>query len=163
MGLTVATRSTSDPNEFGAWLRQNFDDIGVAVNEAVDEAITDGALVMRETIMSTGTKRYPGSDNAWKSGWRGRNSGEMRYGTGDSRWEIGKMFGAVKSAMLESSNRHAKGEFGWLDIQEDYFIYQDKGFRHWITGETIPAMNALRDGYTHAVTIIEKRLKEIFK
>jgi len=155
--------ATDDPNAFGSALSKGVDNVGRKIASAVDEAINDGALVMRETIMSTGTRRYPGSDNAWKSAWRGKNSGELRYGTGDARFETGKMVNAVKSSMLESSNVKASGEFGWLNTQEEYFIYQDKGFRHWITGDKIPAMNALRDGYTQAVIVVQKRLKEIFK
>jgi hypothetical protein len=154
---------TNDPGKFGEWLKSNLNDVGVKINLAVNEAVTDGAVVMRETIMSTGTKRYPGTRDAWKSAWRGKNSGELRYGTGDARFETGKMVNAVKSAMLESSNTKASGVFGWLNTQEEYFIYQDKGFRHWITGDKIPAMNALRDGYTQAITVVEKRLKEMFR
>lgn len=156
-------KSTNNPEEWGNWLRQNLDDVGVKINLAVDEAINDGAVAMRETIMTSGTKRYPNTDRAWKSAWRGKNSGELRYGTGDSRFETGQMVNAVKSRMLESSNTKASGVFGWLDTQEKYFLYQDKGFRHWITGENIPAMNALRDAYTHAISVVEKRLKEVFK
>jgi len=156
-------RSTNDPNQFGEWLKANMDDIGVNINLVVDEAVTDGALVMRETILTTGTRRFPGGQNAWKSAWRGRNSGELRYGTGEARFETGKMLNAVKSSMLESSNVKAKGEFGWLDTQEEYFIHQDKGFEHWITGDKIPAMNALREGYTQAIMLVQKRLKEMFK
>lgn len=156
-------RKTSNPDEFGEFLKANFDDIGVKINLAVNEAINDGAVVMRETIMTTGTRRYPGTDNAWKSAWRGRNSGEMRYGTGDARFETGKMVNAVDAKMVEVSNQKSKGEFGWLKLQEDYFIFQDQGFTHWITGDKIPAMNALRDAYTHAITVVEKRLKDMFK
>jgi hypothetical protein len=65
--------------------------------------------------------------------------------------------------MLESTNTTAKGEFGWLNVQEKYFVYQDKGFKHWITGDRIPAMNALRDGYTQAMMVVQKRLKEMFR
>lgn len=156
-------RATSDPNQFGEWLKANVDDVGVKINLAVNEAINDGAVVMRETIMTTGTKRYPGTDSAWKSAWRGRNSKELRYGSGDSRFETGKMLNAVDAKMLEVSSRKSKGVFGWLNTQEDYFVYQDQGFTHWITGDKIPAMNALRDAYTHAISLVEKRLKEIFK
>lgn len=155
--------ATDDPTKFGSALSKGLDDVGKKIASAVDEAITDGAVVMRETIMSTGTKRYPGTQDAWKSAWRGKNSGELRYGTGDARFETGKMVNAVKSAMLESSNTKASGVFGWLNTQEEYFVYQDKGFRHWITGENIPAMNALRDGYTQAIIVVQKRLKEMFK
>jgi len=155
--------ATDDPTKFGSALSKGLDDVGKRIASAVDEAITDGALVMRETILSTGTQRYPGTQDAWKSAWRGKNSGELRYGTGDARFETGKMVNAVKSAMLESSNTKASGVFGWLNTQEEYFIYQDKGFRHWITGEKIPAMNALRDGYTQAIIVVQKRLKEMFK
>lgn len=156
-------KKTNNPEEFGQFLKANLDDIGVKINVAVNEAINDGAVVMRETIMTTGTKRYPGTEDAWKSGWRGRNSGEMRYGTGDARFETGKMVNAVDAKMLEVSSRKSKGVFGWLNTQEDYFIFQEKGFTHWITGDKIPAMNSLRDAYTHAVTLVEKRLKEMFK
>jgi hypothetical protein len=149
-------RSTSDPNQFGEWLKANMDDVGVNINLVVDEAVTDGAVVMREIIMSTGTNKD------WGSSWPSRAFGRKSSST-EARYDTGEMLNSVKSAMLEVSPRKSSGVFGWLNNQQDYFIYQDKGFTHWISGDKIPAMNALREGYSHAISIVEKRLKEIFK
>lgn len=42
-------------------------------------------------------------------------------------------------------------EFGWFgeDFMQ-YFLFQEEGFRHWVSGKMVPAMNALRDADTQA-------------
>lgn len=149
-------RETDDPEKWGQYLKQDIYGMKERLETIVEDTIDEAAVVMKDTIMSTGTNKV------WKSAWKGRNSGVLRYGTDNTRYDAGWMRNAVKARMKERSATRAAGEFGWLDKQEDYYIYQDQGFTHWITGEKIPAMNALRDAATYAKVTIEKRLRDIF-
>jgi hypothetical protein len=149
--------ATNDPDKWGQYLKKDVYTMKDRLVTIVEETIEDAAVVMRDTIMTTGTNKQ------WKSPWRGRNSGYLRYGSDEARYDMGWMKKAVKARMKERTQTKASGEFGWLDQQEDYYIYQDQGFTHWITGDKIPAMNALRDAATFARVTIEKRLRDIFQ
>jgi hypothetical protein len=149
--------ATDDPEKWGQYLKKDFYTMSDRLNTIVEETIEDAALVMKDTIMTTGTNKV------WKSPWKGRNSGYLRYGSDEARYDAGWMKKAVKAGMRERGPKVFRGEFGWLYQQEDYYVYQDKGFRHYITGEQIPAMNALRDAATFARVTIEKRLRDIFE
>lgn len=148
--------ATNDPEKWGQYLKKDIYTMKDRLETIVEDTIDESAVIMKDIIMSTGT------DKMWKSPWRGRNSGMVRYGSTTARFDAGLMVKAVKARMKERTSTSARGEFGWLDSQEDYYVYQDKGFTHWITGDKIPAMNALRDAATYARTTIEKRLRDVF-
>lgn len=64
--------------------------------------------------------------------------------SGPGRVDTGLMIQSVKYR-TEISNGSIVGEFGWLDDQEMYFLYQEKGFTNWLSGASIPGMMALMD------------------
>lgn len=148
--------ATNDPEKWGQYLKQDFYKLGEKIKVIVHDTIDESAVVMKDTIMTSGTNKL------WKSAWRGRNSGMLRYGSDLDRVDAGWMKKAVKSRMIQSGPKMAAGKFGWLDQQEEYYIYQDQGFTHWITDEKIRGMNALRDAVTYAKVTVEKRLRDVF-
>jgi len=145
-----------DPNNFGRWAETKIGSSESMVKNIVDTAVTEGASVMREIISNQGTNKDWGS--SWPSRAQGRKSS-----SGIGRIDTGEMLKSVDSKIVQSGKGRTVGEFGWLNNQEEYFIYQDKGFRHWISGESIPAMNALRNAYTYAVYIVEAEIKKVFR
>lgn len=143
-----------DPNEFARRLNGKIDKAGSTIQEAVQIAIDAGASNMRENIMTRGTNKE------WSSSWPSRAYGRKSRST-EARFDTGEMRDSVTSRLLVSTKNRSAGEFGWLDNQEDYFKYQDKGFTHR-NGAVIPAMNALRDARTYAISIVKEQIKRIF-
>lgn len=127
------------PQDFSRWAKSKVSNVDKTLDGAVNVAINEGVNAMREMIMTRGVP--PKS----------------------ARYDTGLMFESVDSRILESSPEHVAGEFGWTVEQEKYFVYQEKGFRHYVSGKQIPAMNALRDAFTFAVTVLDKEIKKVFK
>lgn len=145
-----------DPNNFGRWAETKIGSTESMVKNIVDTGITEGASVMREIISNQGTNKDWGA--SWPSRAQGRKSS-----SGVGRIDTGEMLKSVDSKIIQSSGGRTVGEFGWLNNQQDYFLYQDNSFRHWITGQTIPAMNALRNAYTYAVYVVETEIQKVFR
>jgi hypothetical protein len=140
---------------FSNWANRTPDEVSSTAQTIVTNTIQESAFLMRETIMTTGTNKDWGK--SWPSRAQGRKSS-----SGPARFDTGEMRDSVDSQIIRSSRRIVSGEFGWLRNQQDYFIYQDKGFTHF-GGAVIPAMNALRDAFTYAVTTIDSELKKAFR
>lgn len=93
----------------------------------VQGAIEEGAEAMEMVIATSGT------------GWKDRQG----------RVETGKMLDHVKEFGTERDGNRVEGKFGW-DDPENYFIYQEQGFRHWISGKDVVPMHALLTGFVAA-------------
>lgn len=61
------------------------------------------------------------------------------------RVETGKMRDSITSRVVTDSADRVQAHFGWLETREDYFAYQEGGFRHKGSGQDIPGMYALVD------------------
>ena len=114
-------------------------------NDVIDEVTDDGAELMREYIMTRATDKV-----------------RERYGR-EGRYRPGKaMYKAVKSG-TKQNRRSVVGTFGWgVDgsANEDYFRFQEEGFRHWISGEDIVPMHALLDAYMETRERFFARMRE---
>jgi hypothetical protein len=141
--------------DFSNWADRSADEISSTAESILTSTIDEAAFFMRETIMTTGTNKDWG--RSWPSRAQGRKSGST-----EARFDTGEMRDSVKHRVLRSSKRFVSGEFGWLDNQQDYFKFQDNGFTHR-NGAVIPAMNALRDAFTYAVTTVDDKLKKAFR
>jgi hypothetical protein len=73
------------------------------------------------------------------------------------RIESEDMINAVDFKKVASGATFSTWTFGWTDTFEKYFGYQESGFRHYLSGEAIPAMHALKDASDTA----RDRLKEV--
>lgn len=116
----------------------------------MEALVEDAAALMKDLIASRGTNR------AWSDSWPSR-AGGRRWGSGPGRIDSGDMFDNVKSKVTYSSNT-ITGEFGWLDTQEMYYLFQEDGFTHFISGEHIPGMLALQDAGIQAQQEFIRRL-----
>lgn len=70
---------------------------------------------------------------------------QQRVDTGHMRSEI--------SAQTERTGNTITGEWGWLDDEEDYFYYQDAGFRH-VGGQWVEGMFSIRSSLDEAEEIL---------
>lgn len=123
------------PTEF---VNTPFKAVGLVTNNFDMEALVeDAAALMKDLIASRGRNR------SWEDSWPSR-AGGRRWGSGPGRIDSGEMFDNVKSR-VEYSSDTIKGEFGWLDNEEMYYLFQEDGFTHFISGEYIPGMLALQD------------------
>lgn len=132
-------RKGSVPEDFGRWAKETIVNTENSLDGAVKVALSEGVNVMRGNIMTRGVP--PKS----------------------ARYDTGLMFDSVEYKMLSSLPSRVSGEFGWTDEQRKYFVYQEKGFQHYLSGKKIPAMNALRDAFSYAVNVLDKEIKRVFK
>lgn len=133
------------------WARQLILKIEKVAEVAVEETIVESAKQMKTMIRTRGTNRQ------WSGYYIGR-SGVPRNHSGRGRVDSGNMVDSVRSQYVLDRPNIKTGEFGWIDGDpEDYFLKQEKGFTHQLTGQFIEPMNALRDSFTYAtVTVVDK-------
>lgn len=120
----------------------------VTKNFNMEALVEDAAGMMKDLIASRGTNRQ------WSRAWNGRTH------SGPGRIDTGNMYEAVTWWVSPDGYR---GEFGWLNNREPYFLYQEEGFPHWITGEMVPAMLALQDAGLAAQEDFVRRLTQAVK
>lgn len=82
--------------------------------------------------------------------------------SGPGRYETGLMLRTV-SWRVETGDGKIVGEFGWLDTQEPYFLYQEYGFTHVGSGQEIAAMMALQDADVQTREEFMQKLSEAVK
>jgi hypothetical protein len=74
------------------------------------------------------------------------------------RIETGEMLEDVGRTPVRRNRSRGSVRFGWGlkgEKAEDYFWYQENGFRHWLSGKDVPPMHAFLDAYI--------RVREEFK
>lgn len=90
----------------------------------LQRTVETGADLMEAYIATRGTV---------KSGKRGRI-------------ETGKMYGSVDSEVFKRGTTLV-GRWGWLTEWEDYFLYQENGFKNAWSREDVAPMHALYDSF----------------
>lgn len=145
-----------NPNSFRTWGNDRITESTKRIAQVVESVVQEGAMTMREITMNQGT------NNEWEKDWPSRAHGR-KSGSTKARYDTGEMLNSIQSTMTDVSPTHVSGEFGWLYNQQDYFIYQDRGFNHYRKHEWIYGMEALGSAFTHAVYILKTRLSEAFK
>lgn len=145
---------TFDVRAFENWSNRTLTQRSEVAKSIVENAISEGEFLMKETIMTKGTNKI------WASSWPSRAFGRKDRST-EARFDTGEMRDSVESRLVTVTKARVVGEFGWLNNQQDYFIYQDQGFTHR-NGQVIPAMNALRDAFTYVTTNVKNELGKAF-
>ena len=95
--------------------------------EVMEDTVEDGADLMRHYIKTRGT------------GYKDR----------PGRTESYDMLEAVETN-VKRNRRSIVGKFGWGVAggrDDDYFSYQENGFRHWRSGKDVVPMHALLDAF----------------
>lgn len=97
-----------------------------------EEVAQFGELEMKSNIAASGTAFSQAARQA------GINRGPGRYRTGT-------MYNAVKSR-VESGQKQVRAAFGWISKFEDYFRYQELGFRNRFIASYTPSGQLITDG-----------------
>lgn len=97
-----------------------------------------GAEVAREIIRTEGRNR------TWARPWRSEKTGRVRSGSGPGRIDSGDMLNNI-DVQFQRGEKQSRAVFGWVKTYENYYKFQEEGFVHWISGEEIPGMFAIRD------------------
>lgn len=119
-------------NKLSLAARQEISDMTIEVAEF-------GAEVVREIIRTEGTNRI------WPGGpWRSEKTGRLRFGSGPGRIDSGDMLNNV-TVQFQRGDKQSRAVFGWVRTYEEYYKYQEEGFIHWKSGESVPGMFAIRD------------------
>jgi hypothetical protein len=136
-------------------LEERFTDAELlpAVESAMEEAMNAGKQRILEVIDTSGTSG-PWPDPFPKI-WR--NSGNKTQPDG-SRNDTGKMRDNIDSRVLISGRGTVRGELGWLKGTEEYFLAQEYGFYHNMTGNWITGMFAFREGKEVAADVFYDRV-----
>lgn len=116
------------------------EDIANEAQDLVSEAMNIGAETQRRIIETSGTA---------KSGKSGRI-------------ETGLMLNSVQSAGADRVGNTIEGKFGWRD-PEEYYMYQDDGFTHYLSGEDIVPMHALLQGFVKAREHVRAGLRRMLR
>lgn len=119
-------------------LRGELDDIFGQVSDAVEQSLILGKATVKEYISTRGTAR---------SGKAGRI-------------ETGKMLKSVRSRKGTFSRVTAEGVFG-LGRGPYYSLFQEEGFRHYLSGRWVEGMFAVVDSRDLVRDFLEARLKAV--
>lgn len=109
---------------------------------ALQESLEDGRDEMRRRIESGGTGK------TWVANWdRWANAHPGRRASSPGRVASGRMRDRVTFEMSSDTKYRVRGRVGWTGRlgKDRYFVAQDQGFRHHITGERVQGMMILRD------------------
>lgn len=119
--------------------------------------VKDAADLMKQMISVRGTGRsWSGDFGSLPHGYPGRTSSTPgRVASGNMRDSV--------SWRVEMNGGKLIGEFGWLTNRDPYFLYQEDGFSHNITGEKIAGMLALQDAGIQSREEFLRRLSRAIK
>jgi hypothetical protein len=109
---------------------------------ALQESLEEGRDEMQRRIQISGTgKTWVANWDDWKNATAGRR------GSTPGRVAKGHMRDSVTYSMSGDTKYRVRGRVGWTGRLGDdrYFIAQDQGFKHAITGQKVKGMLILRD------------------
>lgn len=125
---------------------------------ALQESLEEGRDEMRRRIENSGTGK------TWVANWdRWANAHPGRRGSAPGRVASGRMRDQVTFEMSSDTKYRVRGRVGWTGRlgKDRYFIAQDQGFRHHITGEMVQGMMILRSIGTFVDERFEERAEHI--
>lgn len=147
--------------DIAKWFRGKVADVDQAGEDVLAQASKRGAEYVRYLITTRGTGRqWVGDWSGWPNGIAGRTS------SSPGRVADGDMLDAVDSWVSSggaSADAKTRMAFGFTRARQDYFLAQEGGFRHNITGETIEGMHAISDTAEQIKQEIEAELPSRLK
>lgn len=132
---------------------------GVARDEmrnVIGQSTEAGAEAMRDRV------RLSGTGKTWVGDWGGYPNGTPgRTGSFNGRIATGEMLDKIVSSVDTDSKFRVRGRFGWLRGSKPYFMFQDEGFRHALTGQLIEGMQAIRQGNEVAEEVFQEGAERV--
>lgn len=129
--------------DIAKWFRGKVANVNQAGEDVLEAASERGAEYVRYYISTRGTGK------TWTGDWSRRDNGTAgRTGSYPGRDASGEMLDAVDSWVSRgggSADGRTRMAFGFTRARKDYFLAQEGGFRHNVTGETIEGMHAISD------------------
>lgn len=143
-----------DGDDLTQWFGALVDKIDRVAEQVVEEAVEYGADAVREIIQSSGT------GNSWDESWDSFSHATVgRYSSAPGRVASGLMGQSVGDTVDTVPGQIVVGSFGWLgESVPDYFLAQEGGFTHNITGQQVEGMYAIADGGDLAYNYLDNRL-----
>jgi hypothetical protein len=121
------------------------------------DLVKTAAELMQQMIRTRGTGRsWSGDFGSLAHGHPGRTA------SSPGRVASGHMVDSV-AWRAEMEGGKLVGEFGWLTNRDPYFLFQEEGFRHNVTGEKIAGMMALEDAGIQGREEFLRRLSQALK
>lgn len=140
--MVKITKNFTGGKRLDDWGRDIIEQISGMNEIALEDASAFGADLMTGFIASRPT--------SWMA--------EVRGKTG--RIETGQMINSVSNKFSKNSKDRWTAAFGWLDVQEDYFLTQEYGGKNSYNGKQIEAMNALSDAAQQAWDALKFELED---
>lgn len=119
-------------------VKSELDDVWDQVSDSVDDSLTVGKEQVQEYISTRGTA---------KSGKEGRI-------------ETAKMLKSVRRKKLRFNKSSAEGLFG-LGNGPEYSLFQEKGFRHYLSGQWVEGMFAVTDARDVVLKYLRDRIRSV--
>jgi hypothetical protein len=116
--------------EFDSFTQGYINLISAVATAAVADSIKTGAEFMREGILDSNTTHpWHAKKNAANGFPAGARIGNKNESFGEVDPNSGKMLASVDSSgpVKSASGTQIAGIYGWINVQEDYFIEQDNG------------------------------------
>lgn len=150
------------PDDIAKWFRGKVEKNNAEVNGLLHAAAEFGVELVQQHIATRGTH-----NGEWEPSWDTMaNAKPGRYESEPGRVAGGEMINAVSSWVSEGGkDGKSRMAFGWTHPSErkEYFLAQEGGFTHKITGEYIEGMHAISDAATEVFDWLEGEVKEILK
>lgn len=115
------------------------------ISDMTMEVAEKAADKMREFIETRGTNRV------WEGAWRSQKTGRYRTRSGPGRIDSGDMLKNV-GVKFQRGEKQSRAVFGWVNQFENYYKFQELGFKHAFRNVTVPGMFALRDSRRYVVS-----------
>lgn len=112
------------------------------IDQAMVKAIETGVEFGKNAIETRGTGK------TWQRPWHGR------VGSYPGRVDTGEMLREFRGE-VEVGRTETTGKLGWTKEQLTYFVAQELGYSHNITGDEIEGMFALRDAADQAWEVLQ--------
>lgn len=137
------------------WLLEVSEEVFEDAVETIEEASSEARDAMKIHIETT-----PGKEQ-WDGDWTGfqrREGKPLRYGSTPGAVHTGKMVNSVGSRVTRGNNT-AEAEAGWIDegSWEEYFQYQEQGFRNVLAGVNVEGLHALETASQVAEAVLRRK------
>lgn len=136
------------------WFIKKVNRLNDSMEKMIEELVDEGQQHVYETIETSGTGK------TWKRTYY--RKGVPRRGSLRGRVWTGEMRGDVEQDVMRNDEM-IKGSFGWLRHVEDYYLLQEGGFDHPVTGEHIPGMFAMADAADWAGQEFKRRARGVIR
>ena len=148
------------PDDLTKWFRGKVEKHNEMVEQVFREGAALGEQIIKDRIETAGTGRE------WEGNWETAPHGTAgRHSSDPGRDASGEMKSAVHSWYSTGKDGKSRMAFGWTNPSQrkEYFLFQEGGFDHAITGEHIEGMYAVSDAAQFVFDYVHEELDRRMK